>query len=318
MINIQKNPILARQLMHKSLDLIKLDMLSEYEETGLVNISEWVNKYPTHRFELLDFWVWLKGTPSEETSPSDFEAVLKAEDIDSYKDSLRDACLAVTLGAAMLVQEVVPKKLQLETLGMDLEACRAASRVWGSGQAFRKAVVYTWVVSRLEEKRPRVTRLAAQKVSYLLEQAMCLRIFVDHDRKPMGPYDHKIRYRDAEPLAQRKRWLEIDGTVLKTGDELGEVTKYVSAYLRSASLAARFVSHLSCRSDEELETLATVHWTCHELSDLGKVVTIDTVRSALASSDDWRSKLEKPHFNQHRIADALRLLTILRLIRSRE
>lgn len=316
MITTQSRPTRSCEAMPDSLDLIKLELVSEYENAGRIDIAVWVRQYPVHRMELLDFWVWLKGTPTAQMREWEPDHAIEADEIEAYKDSVRDACLAVTFGEAMLKPEAVSEMAELDALGADLERFRAQpSRVREQRQTFRKAVVYTWVVSCLQQNRPRVTRLATQKVSYLLEHAMSLRVFIHHDRKPLGPYDYKSRYKDAEPVAKRKGWLKVSGTTLQASDDLAEMRKYLSAYVRSQELASRFVSYLSNRSEDELETLATVHWTARELGDVGDAVNIDTVWSALETSSDWQAKLRKPNFSRLRIGNALRLLEQLRLVR---
>jgi hypothetical protein len=316
MVTSHREPTLPREAMPESLESIKLELVSEYEESAAVDIGGWIQRYPEHRMALLTFWAWLRGTPrlQEDGEPEPNEP-LDEEELEFYRDSLRDACLAVTLGDTMLTGEGVPAREELAALATDLERCRSnPPRVRKRGQAFAKAVVYTWIVSSLEESRPRVTRLATQKVVYLLEHAMSLRVFGDHDRKPLGPYDYKSRYKDAEPLAKKKRWLVVSGAALKTGGDLTEMKRYLGSYVRSAELAARFVAYVSQLSDEELETVATVHWCARELKEKGDTATVATVCRSLADASDWKGKLERPNFSEQKIGHAIEWLRRLRLI----
>jgi hypothetical protein len=126
----------------------------------------------------------------------------------------------------------------------------------GAVHRIGEAVVCAWVVSRLQRTRPRVTRLAAQKVTYLLEHAMLLGIFAEHDRKPLGPYDSKSRYRDAEPIARKKGWLSVEGTALRARDDLADLTQFVPRYVRNEAVAARFVDKLGELSDDQIFRVA--------------------------------------------------------------
>lgn len=170
------------------------------------------------------------------------------------------------------------------------------------------------VVASLQEKRPRVTRLAVQKISYLLEQALSLGIFVEHDRKPLGPYDSNARYKDAEPIARKKGWLAVIGTTLRATGDLGPVNRFLPAYVRAKEVAARLVEYLSRLSDDQLETLATAHWISRELEAAKKTVTIAAVVRVLEEIPEWRGKLARPNFTQVRLEEAVSLLRRLRLI----
>ena len=143
---------------------------------------------------------------------------------------------------------------------------------------------------------------------------MTLGVFVEHGRKALGPYDYKARYKDAEPIAVKKQWLEVLGTTLRAADDLSEVGRFVGRYVRSQELAERLVTYLSRLSDEELETLATVHWSAREIAQAQRPVTPRDVREALALTLEWRDKVHRASFSLDRIDAALRRLRKLRLL----
>lgn len=302
--------------MVDTLDRLKLDLVSEYERSGRVDIAEWVRRHPAHRDELLDFWMFLSGTPrSPESSPEpDPLPRLERSEAEIYEQTLKDACLAVTFGPSWLNPPVDPQR---ETLAADLESLRGNPQtVRKQHLAFRKAVVCTWIVARLQRARPRVSRLAAQKVSYILEHAMNLGVFVEHDRKPLGPYDRKARYRDAEPIARKKGWLTISGSTLTAASDLSDVTGYAGTYLRSEELAGRLVDCLAPLSDDELETIATVHWIARDLEETGRPSTAQEVARALAATAEWKTKLSRSNFTESKLRVALLFLSDLRLASS--
>lgn len=313
-IQERQEPLLDSS-MADTAERIKFELLSEYDRTGKVDITIWVNRYPSHRDEIIDFWLWARGTrvsPEERAGP--FDSV----DADITEESLRNACLAVNFGPQWLSAAVDPESTDLERLGMELESLREKSGQKSKAPvAFRKAVVYTWVVSRLQKKRPSVSRLAVQKTTYLLEWAMGLGIFAEHDRKPLGPYDYKARYKDAEPIARKKGWLTITGTNLRAAADLSEVDRSAARYLRSGKLAGELLDSLAGCSDSQLETLATVHWTGRELAGGDHEMSIDAIERALASTPEWRDKLSRENFSPARLRDAVAFLRKLRLIASR-
>ncbi len=207
--------------MNSSVEFVKLEMVAAQRTAGNVDIVDWVNRYPQFRAELLEFWSWLVGTDDDAASTAVAEAhvALSPEDLASYADAVRDACLAVSFGPQMILREAPP---ELERLGADLEYARRGSPVRPpQSKEFSRAVVYTWIVRSLAEKRPRVTRLASQKVSFLLECSLELGLFDGHQRNRLGPYDSAAKYRDAEPIAKRT-WMASRGGCYTFGDREGK------------------------------------------------------------------------------------------------
>jgi hypothetical protein len=302
------------ELMAETLDRLKLDLVSAYARGANVDIADWVRRYPIYRDEILDFWVWLKGMPRSTESDSEPEGGHHLEPSESYVYGrlLRDSCLAVTFGAEWLKPAVDSER---EALSVELEALRQqppSDR--GRAVAFPKAVVCTWIVAQLQTERPRVTRLAVQKVMYVLEEAMRLGIFTEHDRKRLGPYDRTARYKNAEPIAKSKGWLRISGTTFSATDNLSEVSRYVAGYLRSEGIARRLVTQLAPLSDDELETVATVHSIGKELSAAERSMTLDEIKRVLAQSPVWQEKLTRANFTPSKIEEAMRFLQELRLL----
>jgi hypothetical protein len=310
---MQYTPEPTKDSMDTTIEQIKIALLSEYDHVGAVDLGAWVVRYPEHRDEIIDFWLWVKGTPrvtEMEIGP------FPATDTDVAEKALRDACLAVNLGRQWLEAPLDPGVGALRDMAFALESIRVKPRAKG-GKApvqFRKAVVWTWVVSLFQSQRSRVSRLAVQKATYLLDRAMNLGVFTEHEPKPLGPYDHKARYKDAEPIAVKKAWLKVRGTTLRAGDDLSEVRRFVGRYVRSQELAEKLVNYLARLSDDELETLATVHWSARELIEAGHAVSVEGVRQALARTTEWRTKLGRPNFSVERVGTALQQLGDLRLV----
>ncbi len=311
MFTIRRKQPAPFETMADPLDLIKLELVSEYQDSGRVDIADWVRRYPEFRGELLDFWIALKGTREIDNADGN-EGEPSTHDGEIYERALRDACLAITLGPQWLAPAVDP---EIENLASDLAILRQTPKVRDAKRlAFPKAVVCTWVVLSLQRSRSRVTRLAVQKVSYLLEQAIGLGIFVEHNQKPLGPYDSNARYKDAEPIAKAKGWLMVDGTELVASPPKPEMTKFLSGYLRSESVATRLVERLSGFSDDQLETMATVHWVGRDLVAAGAQVDLDSVVELLAQTPVWKPKLARSNFSRSSVSEALAFLGGLRLV----
>lgn len=293
---------------------IKFELLSEYDRAGSIDIASWVRRYPAYREEIIDFWLWAKDTLS---SAEDKVESFRAVDADVTEESLRNACLAVNLGSQWLSATVDPESLELDKLGSELKLVRDKPAIGGKASvAFRKAVVCAWTVSRLQRKRDVVSRLAVQKATYFLECALRLGIFGEYTRKPLGPYDYKSRYKDAEPIAAKKGWLTITGSSLHVHGDLPEVDRFAGRYLRSEELATRLVDVLANCSDSELETFATVHWIVWELANENCKPTVEAVSRKLASTPEWRNKLSRANFSDDQLRKAIQFLQKLRLVES--
>lgn len=300
--------------MSNELDQIRWKLLGEYEREGTVDIAAWVSRHPEYRNELLDYWIWVRGT----TRLADIEASPAPPHDDIAETALRRAIDALALGSGWL-EDAVPDPVdssELETLGQGLAVIRERPRQTrgSASKSFRRSAVYAWIAISLHEERPRVTRLATQKVAYLLERGLAPGLFRDHKRMPLGPYDSSAKYRDAEPIAKKREWLSIHGARLRPGRDPSEVFKYAPRYVRDADLARTLIRVLGQFSDDELETLATVDWVARSLAEADREVTPNAIREALARDPEWQPKLRKAHFTVSAIQHALQRLARLRLL----
>jgi hypothetical protein len=233
------------------------------------------------------------------------------------EEALRQATLAVALGRQWLQDSVDEREAEEERLGAELERLRDEpfEQSGRASKAFRRAAVFAWVIFVWQDRRSRISRLATQKATYLLEHGMDLQLFTEHRRKRFGPYDHTARYKDAEPIAVQQRWLYISGTVIRPGDAIGNVARYSRWYVRREDLARRLLQVIEGLSDAELETWATVHSAAQALSRLGIDVTSESIRALLERMPEWKEKITRNNFSESAIRSALHHLVRLRLLR---
>jgi len=297
--------------MSKDLETIKFELLTD-SENGAIDISEWIQRFPEHRNELLDFWLWARpkaehdGAGSSDTTSPQIAGV--------REESLHRACLAVSLGTEWLRPLAI--EVEIDKVAQEVRRIREqlAANVPSNRRPFRRAVVYAWVIEQLAEVRPRVSRLATQKTTYLLENFLLLELFDAHKQKPLGPYDHVARYADAEPIAEGKGWIEVDGSTMRVGAKAIELHQYAGRYLRSKKLASTLTRWLGKLTDDQLETLATVHWTATRLITSKTALTAGTIQASMEKDSSWSSKLQKSNFDQKQIAEALATLIALGLL----
>jgi len=292
---------------------VVLDQLvREFESGANPAIESYLNKYPEHRDELLDFWMVLASSGVMDEGALDHPDRDRLSEIE--RDSIRDLLLASSLGPEMLERAGGDGGDTGAELGAELERIRAVPYSFG-GKApatFRRIAVYAWIAGVLsEETRSGVSRLRVQKVAYLLEHGLSLGVFQKHAKYRYGPYDPSLTYRDAEPGCLKAKYLEkSSGELLVPGPKLAKAVEYARRYLREESVARAFAVHLSRLDERALETLTTVHSVAVEL---GPQVDARGVAKALAADAKWESKLRRGNFSEERIEEALRTLRRLRL-----
>jgi hypothetical protein len=288
--------------MSNELESLRMALLAEYERDGRVKSRAWLAKYPQHAIEILDYVMALDGSRRiAEVTPNNWH-----DEGNVAMTALRTACASIQ--SARVSED--------QSLGEQLARVRSTQAVTPQRAPFRRAAVYAWVVGCLHEQRKQVTRLATQKTIYFLEAALDLNLFEDRfQAQPLGPYDSRSRYVDAEPIAKKRSWIVCEGTLLRAGGNVAEAGRYAKGYLRSPALAAKLLSRLGALSDAELETWATLHAVAHRLKTAGtESVTYQLVCSALDHDATWRSKLKKSNFTAPLMKDTLERLRALRLI----
>lgn len=274
-------------------------ILAELNAIGAVDTRKWLRAYPEVAKDLLEFIIWLE--PDEAITPPTWtdEAGVAAA-------AFRAACDRVK--AAQLED--------LRRLSLELQEIRLRGQVDSDRKAppqFQRASVFAWTVTTLKQRRERVSRLAAQKSVYMLEKALGLHLFEEHQRKRLGPYDSTARYKDAEPIARKKMWIQEEGTALLPGNKAAEANRYAERYLRAVELAKQLVEILASLTDDELETLATVQEVVAELSKEGRKADAEAVKQRIAEIPEWAGKLVRRNFHDRDIARALHQVTALGL-----
>ncbi len=302
------------ELPMADVDAVLNQLLQEFESGVDPKIESYVRRYPEHRDELLDFWVVLSSSPR--LTEEELAKPLRDTLTDIERDSIRDLLLAASLGPELLERVGEEREDGVAEIGAELERLRASPYAF-RGKApitFRRIAVYAWIAGMLaEEAGTGVSRLRVQKVAYLLEHGLSLGVFPTHGKYRYGPYDPSLTYRDAEPGCLRAKYLQKgDDDLLEPGPKLSKALDYAKRYLREESVARALVLHLSGLDEWSLETLTTVHSVVADLN----LSTVDAraVSQAIEADAKWQAKLRRENFTYERIEQALRVLSLLRMI----
>jgi hypothetical protein len=274
-------------------------ILAELDAVGAVDTRKWLGEYPDVAKDLLDFIIWLE--PEDEPAPATW----------TDEGGVAEAAFRRALGEVKAAQAEDLRRLSLEL--HEIRSREQAAPDRKASLQFQRASVFAWTVANLQARRERVSRLAVQKSVYMLEHALDLHLFEEHQRKRLGPYDSTARYKDAEPIARRKMWIEQEGTAILPGTKAAEADRYAERYLRAVEPARQLVEILASLSDDELETLATVQAIVAELAKEGTTADVDAVKQRIAEIPEWADKLNRRNFNDGDIDRALRRVTALGL-----
>jgi hypothetical protein len=302
--------------MTSMIERVQREMLDEYEREGHVDVTQWINRHPELRDEIVDFRMELELLPNQEELDRD---VGPWEDEGIAEKELERHCQALSLGESWTEEAVRPSPDDPRTdLGRHLQRVRSEghSQQGRTPNNFRRAVIYAWTISELAANDRVATRLAVQKSTYFLERALGLGLFLDHTQQPLGPYDPSARYKDAEPIALKKLYIEKVGpTRFQGGNEIAQIQKYIGNYLFDVEAAKALIAFLATLSDHQLETLATVDWVARslKLQEPGPA-SANAVVEELRKIPTWRAKLRRSNFGLLQIEEALRRLSRLGLL----
>lgn len=294
--------------MSNELDALRRDMLREFEESGRIDTRSWLARCPSLAADIVDLAMLVEGSPRE----AEIVPVSWHDDSAIATGALRHACTSVLQSTA---KAMTPSARS--SLGASMARVRSTARTAGgkAPDTFKRAAILAWTVDCLQRRRGSVSRLSTQKAIYFLENALDLSLFVGRfQAMPLGPYDSQSRYKDAEPIAERKEWILVNGTSLGVGKKVEEAARYATRYVRSSGVAAQLLDWLAALSDAELETLATTHAVALDLRQAGRPINYAAIREAISTLPVWKGKLARSNFEEERVESAINRLFSLGLL----
>ena len=172
---------------------------------------------------------------------------------------------------------------------------------------FRQAAIYCWIVDQLQQRNIAPSRFRVQKMLYFIEDCCGLAdTGAQYMQKAAGPYDPAQRYKGAEPIVVKNKYLKVkNGWLFDKATQFAKGLDYVTrgSYLSDEARAIAVIDFFKTYGDEALERWATLHWVADQLAAEGKPATLATVKDYLASR--WVGKLEKKWFGDDQIEKTL-------------
>jgi len=127
-------------------------------------------------------------------------------------------------------------------------------------------------------------------------------------KKAAGPYSPWATYQGPEKIAQDHGYVKKAKSGkffgFKAGDNIDKIDRYISRYPACAAVGWVVDTFRYCNK-EKLELLATVDFAALELTQNGKVITMETVKDVIARSKEWTAKLKREIFCDENIGQAL-------------
>jgi len=172
---------------------------------------------------------------------------------------------------------------------------------------FDDAVAFAVIAKCFASGQRKLYRVRTYKLLYLLrrKQKMDLSGF---KKNAAGPYKSEARYAGGEKIAIDRGYIaetkDEFGTSVTVGKTIEDALQYARTWNWQAD-AKWLIHHFKDHTTNPLETLATVDMAMCELRKTKRAITLETVKDVIRSSKKWMEKLEKTHFSDVCITNAI-------------
>lgn len=169
---------------------------------------------------------------------------------------------------------------------------------------FKDAVIISMLTYKFGNPKYPLGAFRRQKLSYLFKRHHNIPIN-EYEKKAMGPYNPKIKYRGGEGIAIRNKYVKKVGERgLVSDNAILKAEEYFNKYYSRESLSW-LESNFKFAKNEDLEVLATVDYAIVELRSQNKSINLENIKSYISSDEEWKPKLQKDFFNDKAILNAM-------------
>ncbi|MDR2918811.1 MAG: restriction endonuclease subunit S [Tannerella sp.] len=181
---------------------------------------------------------------------------------------------------------------------------------------FDEAIIISFLVDRFGTAEEPLSRFMYTKLSYFIHRKHDCKV-VDYNKFAAGPYNPKARYGGSENIGEKNRYFTLvknakgyDAFVPQ--ENIQEAVDYFTQWYGLD--IQNWVEQFRQFKPWILETLATVDMAVCDLEEKGIDATVSTIKTYLASIPKWKAKLDKSHFSdihiQNAINESIRLFKI--------
>jgi type I restriction enzyme S subunit len=175
-------------------------------------------------------------------------------------------------------------------------------------EQINEAVVISFLVNKFGTKDFPLSRYRYTKYAYLLHRQYEHEA-VGFKKHAGGPYKSENRYKGAESIALKNRYIEKKEN-LKSGKDAfiagGDIEKALTYFAKwYGTDLQQWIEQFRYYNNNYLEVLTTVDESICDLQALNKPITLAGIKEYISSIPQWKDKLKKPYFNDFNIQKAI-------------
>lgn len=173
---------------------------------------------------------------------------------------------------------------------------------------FDEAILISALVREISSDEFPMGNFRIQKFTYLVHRAEQSNVLRSYYKHAAGPYNPSLKYQGPFNIALDNGYIREHEyqkrTGFITGPDITNIDKYLSR--RSFNEALDWVVEtFKYVKSAKLELLTTVDYAILELTEQGEGITIDSIKTFIASDEEWAPKLQRKIFSDRNIKKAI-------------
>lgn len=169
---------------------------------------------------------------------------------------------------------------------------------------FKDAILISMLAYKYGTEQYPLGAFRRQKLSYFYKRHANMNID-EYTKKAMGPYNSKLKYQGAENIAIRNGYIKnVGGRGIIATEEISKIKKYYESYYKPEDMQW-LDANFHYENNNNLEVLATVDYAINDLVSQNKAITLNNIKTYIASDKEWKPKLELEYFTDNAIIKAM-------------
>ncbi len=230
-------------------------------------------------------------------SDMDLEIEALEKELNKYKDLKTGMMQQLLTGKIRLID----KEIQADNKVVDIKPVKLQNK---ANDEFKDAVIISMLAYKFGSAKYPLGAFRRQKLSYLFKRHSNMPID-EYMKKAMGPYNPKMKYRGAESIAIRNKYVKKVGSRgLVATNTISKAEDYYNRYFKPEVLDW-LDKNFHYESNNNLEVLATVDYAIIDLKNQNKEITIENIKAYIANDEEWKPKLKLDYFTDNAIQKAM-------------
>ncbi|OJV91797.1 MAG: hypothetical protein BGO34_06680 [Bacteroidia bacterium 44-10] len=192
----------------------------------------------------------------------------------------------------------MPKEIKIENY---------SSNTKKHSKQFDEAVIISFLVDKFGSSEKPLSRFMYTKLSYLIHRKHDSKV-VDFEKFAAGPYNPKSRYGGPENIGKENEYFKLvkdakGYDAFAPMENIQEAVNYFTQWYGSD--IPNWIDLFRNYKPWDLETLATVDMAICDLEEKKIPINVGNIKNYLASIPKWKAKLNKTHFSDRHIQNAI-------------